>query len=117
MHDTTWLHSSQIYTTSENPRARQQPCYEIAEEGTAIVKIRSASGLSKFQLMSTVENGVRVFILSPSYVVCNHTAVLSLNAWAFCMLQKQRRHPLNMAEAAARHIGGFSVPQQDASKR
>lgn len=114
MHDTTWLHSCPIYTTSETPRSRQQPCYEIAEEGTAIVKIMSASGLSKFQLFSTVENGVRVFILSPSYVVCNHTPV-PLNAWAFCMLQK-RRHELNMPGTSG-HIGAFSVPKQDSSKR
>lgn len=112
-----WWHSYPIYLLAADAKAgstgkHPQPYIELAEEGTVIIKFMTTSGVSKFQLFSTVENGVRCMILSPSYVVCNHTGV-PLSAWTFCMLQKKpKRSPLNMP-GGNMVSGSIAVPPQE----
>lgn len=115
-----WWHSCPIYLLAADTKLgstgyHSKPFYELPEEGTAIVKIMTASGVSKYQLFSSMENGVRCLILSPSYVVCNHSPV-PLCAWTFCMLQKKpKRSPLNMP-GGKMVSGSFLVPAQQSGQ-
>lgn len=110
--DQKWLHSCPIYITSS--RGRAKPCYDIAAEGSAIVKIMAESKLCKFQLSSMMENNSRVFILSPHFVVCNHTD-RPVNIWAFCKLQRVKQTFKMPSETD--HIGMYTIPCQNAQKR
>lgn len=61
-----------------------------------------------------IENDVRVFILSPHYIVCNQTDI-PVTVWAFCILQKQKQD-LNMPKDSD-HIGTYEIPKQKTNER
>lgn len=106
------MHSCPIYIT--NKRNRSQPNYVIGDDSSAIIKIISEFGLSKLQLSSMFENSVRVFILSPHYVVCNYSEI-PLTIWAFCILQKEKK-TLHMPTDND-NMGTFVVPNQKKKER
>lgn len=112
MLDQRWYHTCPIYLASspsgQKQRHRQQPCYEIADDGTAVVKLLAPPhALCKFQLHSSISNGVRVLIVAPHFVFVNHTTH-HLAVWPFCALQRQEQPPLKLPTGVSA-IGMFTA--------
>lgn len=99
-----------IYNTDHHTRtraARSKPSYELADTGSTVVKMLGPHALCKYHLSSSLANGSRVLIVSPHFVVVNHTAH-TFDAWAFCVLQRHRADLKLPVQSEP--IGSFVVP-------
>lgn len=67
-----------------------QPYYELPNAGNTIIKILSNHGVSKFLVNTVMDNGVPQIYFSTYFVICNFSDY-QMNAWAFCLLKKDRR--------------------------
>lgn len=67
-----------------------QPYYELPNTGNTIIKILSNYGVSKFLVNTVVDNDVQQIYFSTYFVLCNFSDY-QMNAWAFCLLKKDRR--------------------------
>lgn len=65
------------------------PNYDLPDVGSVVLQLITENGVSKFLLTSLNENGVRVLILSPFFVVCNFSNE-QFNYWAFCVSTKDK---------------------------
>lgn len=103
-----WISTNGLYLNNSKPKEKSIQYYTVPDEGPLIVEVLSNYGLCKMILNSLNENGVRVFILSSFFVICNFTNI-NLNIWSFCILPKEKEK-LQPPIHDSNEIGIFDVP-------
>lgn len=63
--------------------------YDLPDVGSVVLQLVTELNVSKFLLTSLNENGIRVIILSPFFVVCNFSNE-QFDYWAFCVSTKDK---------------------------
>lgn len=83
--------NSRKYSSTEN--------YDLPDVGSVVIQLLTKNGISKFLLTSLNENGTRIIILSPFFVVCNFSKE-KFNFWSFCVSTKDT-HSLSVDNTKA----------------
>lgn len=79
--------------------SRKHSYYDLPDVGSIVLQLLTKNGVSKFLLTSLNENGMRVFILSPFFVISNISAE-PFNYWSFCVSSKDK-HSVSVDNAKA----------------
>lgn len=69
--------------------SRKNTHYDLPDIGSVVLQLLTKKGVSKFLLTSLNENGSRVLILSPFFVIFNLSGE-QFKFWAFCVSSKDK---------------------------